>query len=357
MDKSQLNEADFWNEFRGDIVAEITQTRKRWEENSLMLDQSQKELNKLAKRNQMITAQLQQAQTHFDRMEITDIKATYQAVMDSQQRLLVMRAQVEKLKSDQEGLEKLLALLDRTEKFLSETQSQEKGGGIEEKIKLVEAMVDSQETVRQKLSHKMHDGPAQELSNFMIRVEIANRLIDVNSAKAKEELNELKSEAAITFSNFKNFITEVKPVALEELGLVTALKRYIESFKSQNNIDIALTIKGQERTLENYLGVLIFRAVQELLWNSFIYNQRHPGKVMVNVTLEFEPSQVKVIVSDNGAGFDVNELRQTKGTGLRIIRERVELLGGSMEVNAFSGKGCNVSLEIPCIEVFDLQQA
>lgn len=355
MDKPETASMDTWNEFLDEIQMEMNQVKRSVDEITLMLDQSHTELIKLTQKNQVVSAHLQQVQMHFDTIPAMDIKTAYQAVMESQQRLLVLRAQVEKLKSDQSGLQKLYSFLERTQKIIIDFVNQKKENQGDGKMELLESMINSQETVRQRLSNQMHDGPAQALSNFIIRVEIANRLLDLDINKAKDELNYLKTEAAQTFSNIKSFILELRPMALDDLGLLPTLKKYIDNFITQNNIDVNLKVSGQERKLQPFLEVMLFRAIQELLTNSLKHNQSHPVRVTINVAVEFEESSIKVTVSDNGIGFGMDQLEQTKGLGLKLIHERVNMLGGSMEINAFTGQGCNVSLIVPCLgaEKFD----
>ena len=352
MDKLESASADAWNEFQQEVLVEINQTKRAMAEVKLMLEQSQVELTKLTQKNQAITIHLQQVLMQFDSIPRGDIKTAYHTAMDAQQRLLVMRNQLEKLQSDQAGMQKLLAFLERAQKIMLETsENNVSGNRVHGGTALLEMMINAQETVRQRLSTQMHDGPAQSLSNFMIRVDIANRLLDIDINRAKEELNNLKVEATHTFSGIKSFITELRPMMLDDLGLLPTVKRYVENFKEQTNMEVNLTIKGQERRFEPYLEVMIFRAIQELMGNAVKHNQDHPVKVSLNISITLDDSQIKVTVSDNGIGFNPELLEKTKGLGLKLIRERVEILGGSMDIDAFVGQGCKISFAVPCMEV------
>ncbi|MCC6148282.1 MAG: hypothetical protein IT308_12035 [Anaerolineaceae bacterium] len=352
MGKLEATTADAWYDFQQEVNEELNQTRQALAEVRLMLEQSQAELAKLTQKSQVITSRLQQVLAQFDSIPRADIKTAYHAAMDAQQRLLVMRSQLEKLQSDQAGMQKLLIFLERMQQTMLAKQGGEgTGSRAQNGVALLEMMVNAQETVRQRLSTQMHDGPAQTLSNFMIRVDIASRLMDMDINRAKEELNNLKSEATRTFSSVKAFITELRPMMLDDLGLVPTVKRYVESFKEQNNIDINLTIKGQERRLEPYLEVMIFRAIQELMGNAAKHNREHPVKIIVNVFITLEDAQVKVVVSDNGIGCKAATLDKSNGLGLKLIRERVELLGGVLDIDTFVGQGCKITFTVPCMEV------
>lgn len=353
MERAEAFSNEDWKEFQEEIAEELDQTKRALKEVRLMLEQSQAELAKLTQRNSAITSHLQQVQAQIESVPRADLKTAYNAAMDAQQRLLVMRSQLEKLQSDQAGMQKLVKFLEKSQKWIVENprDGSGTGGRISGGTALLEMIINAQETVRQRLSTQMHDGPAQALSNFMIRVDIASRLLDLDPSKAKEELNNLKLEAIRTFSSVKAFITELRPMMLDDLGLLPTVKRYVDSFKEQTGMDVNLAIKGQERRLEPYLEVMIFRAIQELMGNSAKHNQDHPIKVTLNVYLALDDSLVKVIVSDNGKGFSPEQLEKATGLGLKLIRERVEILGGSIDIDAAVGQGCKVTLTIPCLEV------
>ena len=87
----------------------------------------------------------------------------------------------------------------------------------------------------------MHDGPAQALSNFILQTEIAMRLFDIDQEKARQELITLKNSATSAFQQVRDFVFELRPMMLDDLGLVPTLKRYVEAFKEQTNTSVRLT--------------------------------------------------------------------------------------------------------------------
>jgi two-component system sensor histidine kinase DegS len=196
----------------------------------------------------------------------------------------------------------------------------------------------------------MHDGPAQTVSNFIVQTEIAARLFESDQSRAKEELNLLKTAAMTTFQKVRVFIFELRPMMLDDLGLFPTIKRYIDSFREQSGLDISLTIKGQERRLEPYLEVMIFRSLQELLGNASRHNLDSATKIQISVQIFIEADVVRLSVSDNGKGFAHETLADKGGIGLNLIRERVEMLGGQTEIDAAVGQGCKVTFQIPCAD-------
>ncbi len=216
-------------------------------------------------------------------------------------------------------------------------------GGSKGPLANVEMLVNAQETERQRLSRQMHDGPAQALSNFILQTEIAMRLMDVDASQARDELNNLKASAMGTFQKVRNFIFELRPMMLDDLGLAPTVRRYADAFKEQAGLDIGVTITGHERRLEPYLEVMLFRAIQELLGNA----ARHSQANLVKVILDLGEDRVRVSVDDNGKGFDPDSIQQGNSLGLKLIRERAEMLGGSFEIDSAVGKGTRILFAVP----------
>jgi two-component system sensor histidine kinase DegS len=309
----------------------------------LMLEQSQLEVNKLTQRNASISAHLQQVQGQFESLPRADIRMAYDSALDSQQRLFVMRGQLEKLQSDQAHLERHILILEKVMQAMEGGSPDTGRRSASDTVETVEMMVQAQEAERQRLARQMHDGPAQALSNFILQTEIAMRLFDLDTEKARDELNNLKMSATKTFQKVRDFIFDLRPMMLDDLGLMPTLKRYIEAYKDQPSMDVRLSITGTERRLESYLEVMVFRAIQELLTNAI----RHSQATQVKVQVDMAENNVRVTVDDNGKGFDVETLDEKSNLGLKVIRDRVEMLGGYMEVDSVSGQGTRVTFQLP----------
>lgn len=335
-----------WETFKEELKGEIDKFRRELKEIALMLEQSQLEVKKLAQRNASITSHLQQSQSHFESLPRADIRMTYESALDAQQRLFVMRSQVEKLQNDQAHMNRYVALLERVVQtleggFSKDGESQRAAATTE----TVEMLIQAQEAERQRLSRQMHDGPAQALSNFILQTEIAMRLFDLDQAKAREELANMKLSATSTFQKIRDFIFELRPMMLDDLGLSPTVKRYVDAFKEQSGLDIRVNNTGIERRLESYQEVMIFRAIQELLSNA----SRHSQASQVTVQIDMGETEVKVIVSDNGKGFDIESLQERGSMGLKVIRDRVEMLGGYLDVDSVIGQGTRVTFQIPAV--------
>ena len=327
-----------------DLQAELDETEKALREVTLMIEQSQGEVSKLSQRNAGITTHLQQVQNQLDKVPPQEIRGAYDSALDAQQRLLVMRGQLEKLQNEKTHLERFKAtLVSARDSYNSASSATPSASGSKNSMTSVEMLVNAQETERQRLSRQIHDGPAQALSNFILQTEIAMRLMDVDTSQAREELNNLKNSAMGTFQKVRNFIFELRPMMLDDLGLVPTVRRYCDAFKEQAGLDINITVTGNERRLEPYLEVMLFRAIQEVLGNA----ARHSQASLVKVMVDLGEDRVRVSVDDNGRGFDPESLQQSNSLGLKLIRERAEMLGGNFELDSSPGKGTRVSFAVP----------
>ncbi len=347
MDQFEVEQTDLWSALRDQAESELDQHRREMKEITLMLEQSQLEVNKLTQRNASITAHIQQVNAQFDSLPRADIRMAYESALDAQQRLFVMRGQVEKLQSDQTHLKRYVALLEKIHKAFEGGAAQASSShGPSAAADMVEMMIQAQESERRRLSNQMHDGPAQALSNFILQTEIAMRLFDVDQVKAKEELSNLKMSATVTFRKVRDFIFELRPMMLDDLGVTPTLRRYVDAFKEQSGLNVRLNITGTERRLESYQEVMVFRAVQELLNNA----ARHSQASQVKVQVDMGDGNIRVAVDDDGKGFDT-EILSERGMGLKVIRDRVEMLGGEFSIDATVGRGTRISFQVPAMAV------
>lgn len=321
---------------------ELERVQREMREIGRMVDQSRGEVDKMAQRNATIAAGLRQMQGNLDSLPRNDVKVAYDAALDSQQRLFTMRGQLEKLQGEQANLERFADHLSKTLETLQATRAAEiSDDGAPTIVRVIEA----QEAERQRLSRQIHDGPAQALSNFILQTEIAVRLFDIDPDRAKSELGNLKSSATSTFQKVRDFIFDLRPMMLDDLGVVPTVKRYVDAFKEKSGLQTTLTVTGAERRLESVREVVIFRGLQELLGNV----RDHAQATQVRISLDMDESRIRAVVEDNGQGFDPQTTAggAQKTIGLSALQERIDLLGGLLQIDSQSGQGTRVMMEIP----------
>ena len=186
------------------------------------------------------------------------------------------------------------------------------------------------------------------ISNFILQAEICQRFFDVNPDRARTELNALKSSAGSTFSNVKDFIFDLRPMMLDDLGVIPTLRRYAESFQEKNGVPVPITVTGVERRLESHIEVTVFRNVQELLQNAL----NHAQATQIQIQIDMASEQVTAVVEDNGSGFNVEDAfnGNQKTIGLSTLRERTEMLGGELSIQSNLGQGTRIEFSVPILD-------
>ncbi len=329
---------------------EHEQVQSELKEVDLLIQQTVAEVDRQSQRNAQSTNRLRQIESAFDNVPRDDIREAYTAVLEAQQRLFTMRGQLEKLQSDQRHLQQYARILRRV---LELEQQDEVAGASEaasgdsasDNVPTVVRVIEAQERERQHMARQMHDGPAQALTNLVLQAEICERLFTADPEKARTELANLKTAVASTFERVRGFITDLRPMMLDDLGLVPTLRRYGEDFGG-DDVRVNLTITGRERRIAPHKEVTIFRVLQALLNNT--RDVSHATNVQI--LLDMGDERVQVSLEDDSGGFDIAEL--TAGTvgeemGLATLRERVEMLGGRFEVDSSPGRGIRVAFDIP----------
>lgn len=221
--------------------------------------------------------------------------------------------------------------------------------GLQHKQLLGLKIIKAQEEERQRVARDIHDGPAQLMSNVVLKAEICERMIDVDLDKAREELRNLKRIVRDSLQDVRKIIYDLRPMSLDDLGLVPTLQRYVLTFQEESGISVSFQTMGvQPSELKSVISLTVFRIVQEALNNV----TKHANARNVGIQLEFLQKSLKLYVFDDGAGFDTEKLKQrhediSGGFGLVSMRERVELLDGEMIISSEPGRGTRLNITIP----------
>jgi two-component system sensor histidine kinase DegS len=332
---------------------EYDQVQRQLKEIDVLIQQTNTEVDRLAQRNAQVTNRLKQLEMYFDSAPRSEIQEVYNSVQDAQKRLFMMRGQLEKLQSDQQNYQRYAALLKR---FLEVAGTSEVSGSAQPTDEAagqppaIVRIIEAQEQERQRLVRQLHDGPAQSLTNLILQAEICERLFDNDPSRARSELTNLKNAVSGTFQKVRDFMFDLRPMMLDDLGLIPALKRYVGNFAEKTGIPTTLSVTGNEQRFAAYREVAIFRTVQELLTNARL----HAHASRIQVTLDIADNMVHASVEDNGSGFDPKEVfaatDQRKTIGLPTQRERLEMLGGKMIVESSLGRGTKVTFEMPALD-------
>jgi two-component system sensor histidine kinase DegS len=205
-------------------------------------------------------------------------------------------------------------------------------------------IIRSQEEERRRVARDIHDGPAQAMANIVFRAEVCERLIDTDVERAKLELRQLREHIRETLGEIRKIIFDLRPMALDDLGLVPTIRGVLENFRNQQGIFTEVTVTGRERRLESHIEIGLFRVAQEALNNVV----KHAQASTVRVRIEFAPAGVTLVIEDDGKGFDSSNEESPDGHfGLMGMRERLQLLQGKFVIKSTLGKGTRVMITAP----------
>lgn len=221
-------------------------------------------------------------------------------------------------------------------------------GEIQQRQGLGIKIINAQEEERQRIAREIHDGPAQSMSNVVLKAEICEKLMENDVEASKIELKDLKAVVKDSLQDVRRIIYNLRPMSLDDLGLIPTVQRYINTYIEQTGIPVILRARGNYEDVKAVVSLTIFRIMQEALSNIKKYS--NAKKVSINV--ENINNFIVFSISDDGVGFDVNEVKKKhfnvdSGFGLFSMRERVQLLQGEFELNSEVGKGTKITVKVP----------
>lgn len=205
-------------------------------------------------------------------------------------------------------------------------------------------IIEAQEEERKRLSREIHDGPAQMMANVLLRSDLIERTYREKGPElAFKEISSLKEMVRHALTEVRRIIYDLRPMALDDLGLVPTLRKYLETTEGYNPATrLSFESNGTERRLPSSFETSIFRLVQEAISNAI----RHGKASAIEVKMEWLKEQVSISVSDNGTGFD-QSIVKNQSFGLLGMKERIDLINGDFIINSSLGEGTILMFQIP----------
>lgn len=299
----------------------------------------------------------------FKKYNEEDIKKAYDRAKDVQIKLGLLRERESQLRSRRDQMElslrRLAGTVEKAESLLSKVGvalnflvSNLLGVGVkieemQQKQQLGLRIIKAQEEERKRVAREIHDGPAQSMANVVLRVEICEKLLEIKPGSVKKELVDLKTLVKVSLQDVRKIIFDLRPMVLDDLGVVPALKRYIAELQEMSGLIIDFQSLGSsQKRLGSTLEIAIFRLVQESLNNV----RKHAQADRVTVYVEQTPENINLRIRDDGCGFDLEQVMHDQSGdsyGLIGMRERVELLEGTFKVVTAPQKGTDIRVQIP----------
>ncbi|HOG48765.1 MAG TPA: histidine kinase, partial [Anaerolineae bacterium] len=212
---------------------------------------------------------------------------------------------------------------------------------------LLAKVISAQEDERKRIARELHDETSQNLNALILSLDRALAAVRAQSPKAEEHLAAGKDIAAGALESVHRLVSDLRPSLLDDLGLVPAINWYGEERLKPHGIAMSMQCRGMDIRLPAAVETALFRIAQEAITNI----ARHSGATEVQVTLQMSDGRVRLVVEDNGRGFDVAAVAAVKhsgrGLGLRGMQERAVILGGECQIRSRPGGGTVISVEVP----------
>jgi signal transduction histidine kinase len=209
--------------------------------------------------------------------------------------------------------------------------------------KMSSQILTAHEAERKRIARELHDDTAQALTSILVRLRLLERSTeDDELLRNVDELRELTSGA---LDSVRRMAMDLRPAALDDLGLVPALQSYAEKYSRNWRIGVTVSVNGLVRRLPPDVEVVLYRVVQEALANV----AKHASASSALVSLSRRHNEVTLVVTDDGAGFDPDDGPRTNGSGLGLfgMRERLALVSGDVRVQSARGEGTRITARVP----------
>lgn len=345
----------------------------RFERETLVkeLDEINRETNHTIDQVDMLEAELRRSRIRlsevsrdFKRFNEPDIKQAYDGTNMLQLQLTIAREKENHLKVRRNELQKRLKNTDKQISRADTIGSQINvvleylSGDLTQVTRILESaknrqmyglqIILAQEEERKRIAREIHDGMAQTLANVVLRSEIAERLLAKEDyTVVKAELKELKGQVRGGLEDVRKMIFNLRPMALDDLGLVPTLRKFIQDFEEKTKIRTKFEFKGKEMRLPSGMEVAIFRLIQEAFSNV----QKHAKATFTELEVTYDNEDIWIKIMDNGVGFYYDKMEQklAKGNNFGLIgmRERLDLLEGSIEIQSIIREGTTIKMVIP----------
>ncbi len=352
---------------KNDIFTISEQSRQSFEEMKLELGIVRTKLQDIIQENDMLEVQVKQARArlaevsqNFRIYSEEQVHQAYNAANTFQIRQSVVQSEEKLLRGRRDDLERnMRGLLDTIEKadqlvnqvnvvlnYLSEDLKDVgpalKNAKMKEDFAI--RVIEAQEEERKRISREVHDGPAQMLANVLLRTDLITRSYDEKGVeRAIQELRDLKGMVRDTLHEVRRIIYDLRPMALDDLGIVPTLKKYLNSVQDYNKgTYIEFSSRGEDRRMPMNYETAIFRLVQESVNNAI----KHGSAKEIRVNFEWLKENVNISIKDNGTGFDM-ALTKQNSFGIVGMKERIDLLDGTMDIQSEIGQGTRIMFIIP----------
>ena len=207
-------------------------------------------------------------------------------------------------------------------------------------------LLETQESERQRIARELHDSTVQSLTGLMYKTELLMKLLDMDPNRCKVELAGFSGSIKEVINDMRNLIYNLRPMSFDDIGVDTAIERDLARLRDESGIPINYYVQG-EGELPAVYGLTLLRIIHEACVNAI----KHAEPTEINVRFRYLSDKVEVSIQDDGKGFDIHGMKVgddvTSGFGLPMMKERIFLLSGDVDIDSAPGDGTTVTITVP----------
>ncbi|CAN5531047.1 sensor histidine kinase [soil metagenome] len=333
---------------------ELSRSTQAIQEIDLLLRQTQQEIDRLMQRETQQSAKLREMEASLESFSRSEIREVFVSTHEVQMRLFMMRSQIEQLESRRDSIaslqQKLRILLDlaeinqdqfEAEGYEDRTQILPGTNGLYDNVDINARIIETRESERARIAQSLTNGPAQVMSNVVLRAQILERVVERAPDQLVQEIEDLERLAVDSLLDIRRSVFEMRPLVLDELGLASTLRRYASDFSRETGAKITLTGDERQERLEGHLRIAVFRLIQSAL--SATVTQSLGTEVEISV--QSEDAQLVVRLDANPVDQQGHD-RVARFLEDNYTKETLELVGASLQREQLAG-GERLSIIVP----------
>ena len=276
-----------------------------------------------------------------------------QQILELKQKQKDILIEIEKVKEEQSSiiqkideLNSVLKVARTNEAKLREMELAEKDEVDNELCRM--SLLEIQEKERQRISRELHDSTAQNLTSLVHKTELCGKLVDMDPIRCKLELTTMSRALKEIINDTRQMIYDLRPMSFDDMGLDITIERALDKLQSDTSCNISFHVEGESYIIKPVIGITILRIIQEACNNAIKYAEAS----VISVKLIYEECCVVVLIEDDGKGFDLESLdvnlrNDNSGFGLSMMKERVYLLSGEINIVSEENGGTKVEVVVP----------
>lgn len=261
-----------------------------------------------------------------------------------------LKEEVEEKIKEKDKIKEEIEELQKEAKEIEELLSQDTEEDVDvEKVFFGDSitLVEQQELERQRIARELHDTTVQNLTALIHKIDFCSQILNSDPIRVRLELEIMCQIIRDSVNGMREIIYNLRPMTFDDIGFNETLKQAVNRMQKGFDTKIVLETQGDSYPVNQIIQLTILRIIQEAVNNC----KKYANAKMIDITLSYKEETVELVIMDDGIGFDTQRItiqkEQNTGFGLSMMRERINLLNGTFEIESKPGFGTEIQVNIP----------